>query len=171
MSSLILNNLLRFVVLTFLQVFLFKNIGYYNLAVPFPYILFMLLLPIGIPNLLTYLICFGSGLLIDAFYDTLGIHAAACTALAFVRVFFIDITVQQENHELYATPNISEMSFRWFFIYALVLTLIHHTVLFILEAFTFVHFQYTLISIFFSCIFTVLLMLLSMLLFFRRKRY
>lgn len=171
MNSLLLNNLLRFVVLIILQVFLFKNIGYYNLVSPFPYILFILLLPIGIPNILLYALAFGSGLIVDAFYDTLGVHSAACTAMAFIRIFFINITVQPENHELYATPNISELSFRWFFIYSLGLTIVHHCILFIMEAFSFVHFQYTLISIFFSSIFTMALMLLSLLLFFRRKRY
>lgn len=170
MSNILLNNLFRFIFLIALQVFLFKNIGYYNLVAPFPYILFLLMLPLGTPSLLLFIISFSTGLLVDAFYDTLGVNAAACVFLAFIRTFFINITIQHDNHELYATPSISEMSFRWFLIYGFVMAFIHHSALFMLEAFSFTNFHYTLISIFFSCIFTVLLMMLMLLLFYRQKR-
>ncbi|ULT22914.1 hypothetical protein KUH03_27050 [Sphingobacterium sp. E70] len=55
-----------------MQVFLFQNIGYYNLVAAFPYVLFIFLLPTGTPNFLVYLIAFLTGLTVDSFYDTLG---------------------------------------------------------------------------------------------------
>ncbi len=163
-------NIFRFVIFILMQVFLFRNIGYYNLAAPFPYIYFLLALPLSISNFTLYTIAFLTGLTVDAFYDTPGVHAAACTALAWARVVFLNITVQPENHELQATPGISEMSFRWYFIYALVLSFFHHLVLFILEVFSFANFHYTLISVFLSCIFTVILLLLFDFIFYRKKK-
>src|SRR5476649_733601 len=89
MSRTIIINALRFVVLVFIQVFLLKNIALYNLATPYFYILFILLLPFETPNVLLFILAFLMGLTIDAFYDTPGLHAAACSLLAFVRILFI----------------------------------------------------------------------------------
>lgn len=162
-------NILRFVVLVLLQVFLLRNITLYNLATPYPYILFVLLLPFETPNLLLFLLAFIMGLTLDAFYDTPGLHAAACTLLAFVRVMFINITVQKDGFDNEPEPTLSVMGFRWFFTYVLVLTLIHHFFLFNLEVFRLSELQYTLSRFALSSIFTVFLILISGLLFFRKR--
>ena len=169
MSRIILINLLRFVVLILLQVFLLRNITLYNLATPYPYILFILLLPFEIPNILLFILSFGLGLTLDAFYDTPGLHAAACTLLAFVRVQFINITVQKDGFDNEPEPTLSVMGFRWFFTYVLILTVIHHFFLFTLEVFRLSELQYTLSRFALSSIFTVFLILISGLLFFRKK--
>jgi rod shape-determining protein MreD len=165
----ILMNLIRFVVLVFLQVFLLKNVTLYNLSTPYFYILFILLLPFEIPNLLLFLLAFILGITIDAFYDTPGLHAASCVLLAFVRILFISITVQKEGFENEPEPTMSIMGFRWFFTYALILTLFHHFFLFNLEVFRFSEIPYTLSRFVLSSIFTVFLMLLTGFLFYRRK--
>ena len=169
MSRTILINLLRFIVLVFLQVFLFKNITLYNLSVPYPYILFILLLPFETPNIILFPLAFIIGITIDAFYDTPGLHAAACTLLAFVRVSFINITVQKDGFDNEPEPTLSIMGFRWFFTYILILTLIHHFFLFNLEVFRISELQYTFVRFLLSSLFTVFLMLLSGLLFYRKR--
>jgi rod shape-determining protein MreD len=169
MSRTILINFVRFVVLIFVQVFLLKNITLYNLSIPYLYILFILLLPFEIPNVLLFLLAFLTGLIIDAFYDTPGLHAAACVLLAFVRVLFISITVQKDGFDNDPEPTLSIMGFRWFLTYATILTLFHHFFLFNLEVFNLSEIQYTLSRFLLSSIFTVFLMLVTGLLFFRRK--
>jgi rod shape-determining protein MreD len=162
-------NLVRFVVLVFLQVFLLKNITLYNLSTPYLYILFILLLPFETPNVLLFILAFILGITIDAFYDTPGLHAAACVLLAFVRILFISITVQKDGFDNEPEPTLSIMGLRWFFTYALVLTLFHHFFLFNLEAFNISELQYMIGRVIMSALFTVFLMLMSGLLFFRRK--
>lgn len=169
MSRIILINLVRFISLVFLQVFLLKNISLYSLSTPYLYILFILLLPFETPNVLLFLLSFILGLTIDAFYDTPGLHAASCVVLALVRVLFISITVQKDGFDNEPEPTLSIMGFRWFFTYALILTLAHHFFLFNLEVFRFDELEYTLTRFLFSSIFTVFLMLVSGLIFFRRK--
>jgi len=169
MSRIILINLIRFVMLVLLQVFLLKNITLYNLSTPYLYILFILLLPFETPNLVLFILSFILGLTVDAFYDTPGLHAAACTLLAFVRVLFISITVQKDGFDNEPEPTLSIMGFRWFFTYAFVLTLFHHFFLFNLEVFKFTEIGYTLSRFLLSSVFTVFLMLLSGLLFFKKK--
>lgn len=157
-------------VLVAMQVFLFKNIGYYNLISPYPYIFFLLLLPIGIPNLALYVIAFLTGITVDAFYDTLGVNAAASVMLVLTRIAFLRITLEAENHDKYATPMLGEVSFKWFLPYILLTCFMHHLTLYLLATFTFRQFHYTLFSTVFSCIFTVLIMLVFSLLMFRRKK-
>ncbi len=169
MSRAIIVNLARFILLVFIQVFLLKNITLYNLSAPYLYILFILLLPFETPNLVLFALSFLMGLTIDAFYDTPGLHATACVLLAFVRILFISITVQKEGFDNEPEPTLSIMGFRWFFTYALILTLFHHFFLFNLEVFRFSEIRYTLGRVVLSTIFTVFLMLVSGLLFFRSK--
>ncbi|MEB0261346.1 MULTISPECIES: rod shape-determining protein MreD [unclassified Mucilaginibacter] len=169
MSRILIINLIRFVVLVALQVFLLKNISLYNLSTPYLYILFIMLLPFETPNVVLFALAFVLGLTIDAFYDTPGLHAASCTLLALVRIMFISITVQKDGFDNEPEPTLSIMGFRWFFTYALILTLFHHFFLFNLEVFRFDEIGYTLSRFIFSSIFTVFLMLVSGLLFFRKK--
>lgn len=169
MSRTILYNIIRFLVLAFVQVFLLKNITLYNISTPYPYILFILLLPFETPNVLLFSLAFLLGLTIDAFYDTPGLHAAACALLALVRVLFISVTVQKDGFDNEPEPTLSIMGFRWFLTYAFILTFIHHTFLFLLEAFSFSGFTFILQRVVTSSIFTVLLMLITGLLFFRKR--
>lgn len=162
-------NIFRFLALLFIQIVLLKNAGYYNLAIPFLYILFILLLPFKTPNILLFPLAFITGLTVDVFYDTPGINAAACTLLAFVRIIFINITVQQEGFDNEPVPNMSNMGFRWFFFYAVVLTFFHHVTLFLLETFSFAEIQYTLVRVVLSTLLTVFLILLYELIFFKKK--
>lgn len=169
MGRVILSNLVRFVLLIALQVFFLKNFGFYNLASPFLYILFILLLPFGIPNLLLFILAFGTGLTVDVFYDTLGLNAAACTILAFVRIIFISVTVQKDGFDNEPDPSLGIMGFRWFFFYASLLTIIHHFVLFTFETFRFTDFGYTMLRVLFSSLSTVVLILIAEFVFFRKK--
>jgi len=169
MSRTVIINLLRFLALVFLQVFLLKNLPLYNFPIPYLYILFLLLLPFGIPNALLFGLAFITGLTIDAFYDTPGLHAAACVILALVRIIFIRLTVSKDGFDNEPEPTLGIMGFRWFFTYAITLTLVHHFFLFTIEYFSFSGLGYTLGHFLTSSIFTVVLMLISGSIFYTRK--
>ena len=163
-SKTILLNIFRWIVLLFAQIFLLRNMNFYNLSTPFPYALFILLLPFGIPNLLLFIIAFLTGLTLDAFYDTLGVHTSACVALAFVRILFISISVNRDALDE-PEPSLGNMGFKWFSLYALLCILMHHLVVFFLEAFKFSAALYTLGRCFTSIIFTLFTILLIELIF------
>ena len=169
MGRILVVNIIRFIVLVLLQVALFKNIGYYNVAAAFPYILIVFLLPIGIPNLFLFILAFLTGLTIDAFYDSVGLHAASCVALVLYRIFFHKVTLEVKMKESFNTPALGAMGTKWFLSYVFFGTLIHHLTLFLLETFSFSNFFYTLASIILSSIFTVCIILLMSLLVYKRK--
>jgi len=169
MIRIITSNLIRFILLVFIQVFLLKNIGYYNLSEPFLYILFILLLPFETPNWLLFGLAFLIGLTVDSFYDTLGINAAACTVLALVRIIFINLTVQRLSFEIEPEPKMGIMGFRWFFFYSGILTLVHHATLFLIEDFSLTDLKYTFVRIALSALFTVFLIVVAEFIFYRKK--
>lgn len=169
MGRVFINNVIRFIIVLLIQIILFKNIGYYNIAAAFPYIFFILFLPIGLPNFLLFLIAFLTGLSIDAFYDSIGVHACACIALALFRILYHKITLEMDIKDSYNTPSLSEMGFKWFLPYILLGTLTHHFTLFLVESFSFINILHVLFSIVISSIFTSLVILLMALLVYRKK--
>lgn len=169
MGRALIINTLRFILLVAVQVFLLKNMGYYNLSIPYLYILFILLLPFGIPNGLLFPLAFVTGITVDIFYDTLGLHALACTVLAFVRILFISLTVQRDGFDNEPEPRLGIMGFRWFVFYAVILTFFHHLFLFTFETFRLSEVGYTLLRVVLSTLLTTVLMLITEFAFYRRK--
>lgn len=169
MGRAIIGNTIRFILLMATQVFLLKNTGYYNVSVPYLYILFILLLPFNTPNALLFLLAFITGITIDVFYDTLGLHALACSVMAFVRIIFISVTVQRDGFDNEPEPRLGIMGFRWFIFYALFLAFFHHLLLFSFEAFRISEFGYTLIRVMLSALLTTSLILVTEFVFYRKK--
>jgi rod shape-determining protein MreD len=169
MGKAFITNSLRFILLLAIQIFLLKNIGYYNLSIPYLYILFILLLPFGTPNWFLFFLAFSTGLTVDVFNDTLGLHALACTILAFVRIIFISLTVQRDGFDNEPEPRLGIMGFRWFLFYTIILAFFHHLILFTFETFRFSEIGYTLIRVVLSCLFSTILILITEFVFYRKK--
>lgn len=167
-SKLIIVNVLRWFILIFIQVFLLRNMAFYNLSTPFIYILFIMLLPFSTPNFLLYLLAFLTGLTLDAFYDTLGVHTSACVMLAFIRILFISITVTRDSFDS-PEPTLGNMGFKWFILFTITCILSHHLIVFILEAFKFAEIGYTLMRCLFSSLFTLGLIVLTESIFYNKS--
>lgn len=167
-SKLVLINIIRWFILLLFQILLLRNLSFYNMATPFVYVLFLLLLPFRIPNLLLYLIAFITGLTLDAFYDTLGVHTTACVGLAFVRILFISVTLNRDGFDE-PEPTLGNMGIKWFILYATLCVISHHIVLFLLESFSFAEISYTLLRCLFSSLATLVAVTLIEFVFYNRK--
>lgn len=167
-SRLVIINIVRWFILLLFQILLLRNLSFYNLSNPFVYVLFLLLLPFSTPNLLLYLIAFVTGLTLDAFYDTLGVHTAACIVLVFVRILFISVSVSRDNFDE-PEPTLGNMGFKWFLLYATLCIFSHHITLFFLETFRITEFGYTIVRGLLSSVFTLFMVLLIEFVFYNRK--
>ena len=167
MISDVLKNIGRFTVLVLLQVLIIKNINLGRYFIFFPYVLFILLLPFNTPKPLTLVLAFILGLSIDMFYDTQGMHASACLTMAFVRSFVLELFAPREGYDEQLKPTITYMGVGWFSSYAVILILIHHFVLFYIEAFTFHEFFRTLLRVLGSTVATFAFIYLMQFLFYR----
>ena len=128
------------------------------------YILFIITLPFETPRWFILILGFILGLTIDFFSDTLGIHAASTTFLAFVVPIVWRLLSPHDGYELGENPQINIQGIKWFLRYVVVVSLIHNISFFFIEAFTMDFFFSTLWSALLNTLFTVVLIILSQLL-------
>jgi len=154
----VLQNIIRFILLVLLQVLVLNNIQFLGYINPYLYILIILALPVQMPRWLSLILAFGLGLIIDAFANTIGMHAFATVLVAFLRNGIIKLftSIEEGNNP---TPSFYSFGVSAYVKYVVVLVLIHHSTLLMLEAFSFVNFGITLIKIILSTAVTVLMIL------------
>ncbi len=167
-SKLIVINIFRWVILLFAQIFLLRNTVAFQVPAPFIYILFLIILPFKTPNFILYSIAFFTGIIIDSFYDTIGIHTAACVVLAFVRILFISVSLNRDSIDE-PEPSLGNMGLKWFSLYALLCVLSHQIFFFFLEAFKLSEFFYTLSRALISSIISFFLILILEFIFHNKK--
>ncbi len=154
----VLQNIFRFLLLVLFQVLVLNNIQFLGYINPYIYVLFILALPVRTPRWFALLLAFGIGLTIDMFSNTGGMHAFATVMVAFLRNGTIKLftAIEEGNNP---TPSFHTFGVSAYIKYIVLLIFIHHTTLFILEAFTVAHFWLMLAKILFSSLITVLLIL------------
>lgn len=156
-------NIVRFIFLVFLQVLMLNNINLAGYINPYLYIFFILMYPLdGNKGLLIFL-SFLLGLTIDIFEDSGGVHAAACAFIAFIRpvVLKYSFGVSYEYNSIKIKK--AEPMERLTYISSLVF--MHHFVMFSLEIFSVKHIKLLLTSTLFSGIFTIILIVSTLILF------
>ncbi|MDQ3395972.1 MAG: Rod shape-determining protein MreD [Bacteroidota bacterium] len=91
------------------------------------------MLPFEAGRITLMLIGFATGFVVDIFYDSLGIHAAACVLLMYVRPMWINLITPRGGYELEMRPTLSHMGLQWFSTYIVPLIFVHHFALFFIE--------------------------------------
>lgn len=150
----ILKYCLIFLLFNALQVIWVKDFAFFNLGFCFMYIAFIISLPLSVPVPLLLIIAFLNGLLIDAFYDTMGIHAAATVAIAYLRRYILTLLTPFGGYEEVSSISIEAISLQWYIIYISVLIFFHQSILFFIEASGVRYFFWTLLKIFCSSMLT-----------------
>jgi len=162
MIATILANILRLLVLVLLQVLVLDHLDVANgYLVPYLYVLFLLMLPFELPAWAQLLIGALTGLVMDVFSSTPGMHMSACTVMMFARVHLLDLISPREGYEYGLRPTVPRMGLAWFLTYAGLLIVIHHVWLFFVEVYTFERFFGTFFRALFSAAFTLALCMLA----------
>src|SRR6188768_1775689 len=95
----ILQHVIRFLFVVGLQVVLLNHVQWNGYINPYIYILFILLLPVEIPNWLLLVLALFTGLVIDAFGNSGGMHAAATVFMAFARPGMLRLIAPRDGYE------------------------------------------------------------------------
>ncbi len=127
---------LWFLALVLVQVLVFNHIHVAGYATPFIYIYFLLMLNLDTKRNTLLLAGFLLGLVIDMFANTPGMNAAATTLLAFLRPWLLSLFVPRD-HTDDRRPGVRSMGFGPFLGYVLTAVFVHHTVLLLLDTFSF----------------------------------
>ena len=166
MIKLLLKYVLMFTLLVLIQVLLLNHIMLGGYLIPYMYVLFILLLPVSIPGYLLILLAFVTGLVIDLFSNSPGIHSSATLLMAIFRTPLIkSLSQKEENPNDY--PGLKQNGLSWFLAYTAILVVIHHVFLFFVEMFSFHDFFYTLFRSLLSSIFSIFIIVLSQFIIFR----
>lgn len=172
MSDLV-RNTVRYILFILIQVYvLFQVPPLHRFVVPYLYFLYILWLPFNLSRTALTLIGFLFGLSLDYFTKTPGLHAAACTLIAYLRPFLINILIPQEGADKnYKSPSITSMGWAPYATYVLILTLLHNIYLVFLEWLQFGSFWYFLGKVLATTGVSLLLILVAELLFFRKEKF
>ena len=128
----------RLLLVLALQVLLFDHLHIGNWGVVMMYVLFLINLPVRIPRWAEMLIGLTVGLAMDMWHSSLGIHIAACVALSFARPLLLSQAVQdieriKDNMSIQTIGRIEYTKC------AVILTVLHHFIVFSLETWN-IHF-------------------------------
>jgi len=130
-----LKNIIRFIIFILLQVYVLNKIPHlHRFITPYLYYLFILWLPFSISRFGLLITGFITGLSLDYFTMTPGLHAAACVLIAYVRPFLINILTPKETADYnYREPSPRAMGWTPYAVYVFILTLLHHGYMLLLE--------------------------------------
>ena len=166
-------NIFRLIAFIFLQVYILNKVPHlHRLVTPYLYFLFLLWLPFSVSRFWLLIVGFLTGLILDYFTMTPGLHAAACTLVAYVRPFLINILTPKDTSEFnYREPSPKSMQWTPYAVYVFVLTLVHHLYLGMLELLDMGDMLYFLAKVVASTGISLLLIFTTELLFPRQLRF
>ena len=142
------------------QVMILKDLELFQVAFCMPYVLLILLLPYNFNRVAALVVGFLLGLFVDMFYDTPGIHAAACVLIAFIRPYWLDATLCGASSDANIKLGLKSLGLQWFLTFALPLTFLHHFTLFFIEAGGFGLFWLTTQKVLYSTLYSYICMMI-----------
>ncbi len=155
MNSALVVNIFRFILLLAVQIIIFNNMNFFGFISPFPYLLFIILYPVNGNKSGLLFASFFLGLIMDLFCNSGGVHATACILLAYVRpaLFKFSFGLSYEYQTVRLNDVLSPERFTFIFL----AVIIHHIVLFLLEAFQISFILDVLLRTLLSTAFTILI--------------
>ncbi|MEO1051356.1 MAG: Rod shape-determining protein MreD [Bacteroidota bacterium] len=169
-SNRIISQVLAFFAYVLVQVLVFEDIGFLDRSFCFIYVSFLLLIPIETSVVILLLAGFVTGLSVDLFYNSIGIHASASVLVMYLRTIWLNSLTPQGGYDLGMTPTIKVMGITWFTVYSLPLIFIHHLVLFFVEVGGIKMVGFTLTKVIFSTLFTFIMVVITQYIFYQKKQ-
>ncbi|HQF47774.1 rod shape-determining protein MreD [Flavobacterium alvei] len=155
MNSVLFVNIFRFIILLTVQIIIFNNMNFWGFISPYPYILFIILYPVNGNKSGLLAASFLLGLMMDLFSNSGGFNTAACVILAYYRPYLFKFSFGLSYE--YQTIKLNDVLTPERFSFLLLSVLIHHLILFTLEAFKFTLLLDILLRTVLSTIFTLLI--------------
>jgi len=170
MTNVYVKNIIRFVLLMLLQVLVLDTVQFGGYVIPYVYLLFILLLPFDTNKSLLLVLAFFTGLGMDFFENTLGLHAAAVVFMAFARPGVIKFYFPTLEYTKAENPGLSKLGVTGFLKYTFTLVFFHQILLTFLEVFSLRDFLNTFSHIFINALATTLGILITVMLFTSQRR-
>jgi len=135
MKKISIRLILLFILLIFLQVWLFGNIHLFSFATPLVYIYFLIKLPINMNRNVVLCLSVLLGFIIDIFNGTLGLSMLAMVIIGFLRYFLLKLLAPRDALDD-SMPSFSTFGKLIFIRYAGVVSFIYIFLLYSIESFS-----------------------------------
>lgn len=144
MNSLVIRQIFRAVLILLVQVLVLKRISLSSAWLwqngdIFLYPVIILLFPFRMSRHYALMLGFLTGLVIDVFYDTIGVHAFALTAMTYARSLLLASLEPRGGYQLAMSPTHYSMGLNWLLTFTSLSVLIHVFLYYTAEIFTFVY--------------------------------
>jgi hypothetical protein len=159
----LIKSIIIWLVYVLLHIFVMRHLVLFDYAFCFFYIGAVLILPPETDRMALLFIGLTTGLIVDAFDNTYGMHAAASVLVAYLRPIFVQAQLANKIDEERASLTLGSLGISLFLTYVLPLIFIHHTILLFTEINNLSLFWDTVIKILCSIAFTTITILFSQL--------
>lgn len=137
---------------------------------PMVYPLFILMLPFDTRPVVLMLFAFLTGIGVDFFMNTFGLHTSSAVLVAYLRPELFRLFSPRDGYDALREPTMGEWGVKWFFQVAGISILIHHTWFFLLEYFKWSAWSNIIQSSFLSAIVTFIIFIVIQALFFKKPQ-
>jgi len=158
-----------FILLMLAQVFIFRNFVLFQVGFSFVYLLFLLSLPSEIGFSGGMILGLISGLIVDLFFQTLGIHASAAVFIMFIRPFWMGIILPRSGYDVSDLMTVNNYGASWFIGYAAPLIFSYCCIVFFVEAGTAQFFWHTISKALVSTLITLVFVIFTQYLFYPKS--
>ena len=153
-----IKQIVQLIVVVLLQVLLFDHLHIAGWGLPMVYILFLMNLPVQVPRWAEMLIGAAVGLVFDVWHSSLGVNMAACVMFCYLRPILLSNLIQ--DLERVKGEVCSGSIGRIEYVKCLViLTIVHHLMVFSLEAWSWHNWWMVLLQTLISSILTILIII------------
>lgn len=164
MGNLIFVHIIRAIFILLIQVLIFRQIQFGDSFLRYAHVLFypviIILLPLKFSRNGLLIFGFVVGMVLDIFYNSIGIHAAAAVFTAFIRPYILQLIEPRGGYNVNISPTRFHLGFNWFLKYASILIFLHCFFYFSVEAFSFVYFKEIVLSTLITFILSMIFILL-----------
>lgn len=169
-SFVIIRFVLRIVAFLAAQILLFNDLSLFDLARPFIYLAPLMMLPIRVVRWQGLLLAFSIGLTVDIFSYSLGIHAAATVFMFYIRDFLLHNIIGLGEEFEGMEPHADLLGIGNYLLYIGIMVFTHHLLMLLLDRLSVFHFADFILSLFVNTFFTILILLITEMLFYYRGR-
>ena len=153
-----IRQIVRLVVVVLLQVLLFDHLQIAGWGLPMVYVLFLMNLPVQVPRWAEMLIGAMVGLVFDVWHSSLGVNMAACVAFCYLRPILLGNLIQDLERVKGEACSVSIGRIEYVKSLS-ILTVVHHLLVFSLEAWSWHNWWIVLLQTLISSVLTILIIM------------
>ena len=148
--------IISFIIIT-LQLFMFNNVNFLGFINPWIYIFMIIIIPQNIKKNYLIIIAFFIGIILDSLFYTFAINTIALISISWMRPLIIKKLFSGKNYNKKKFISIRNNGFYTYLKYISIITLIHHSIIIIIDYAFFINFNEIIAKIIMSSLMSVII--------------